>query len=62
MQRNQFSCVNRKTFWGTTQLTFLGLLIDTIKQLICIPSEKIVKAIEMIDFFVEKKGKKVTVL
>ena len=51
-----------KVFWGTTQLRFLGLLIDTIKQLICIPKEKISKALDMIDFFVQKKGQKVTVL
>ena len=50
-----------KTFWGTTWLTFLGLLIDTVRQLICIPMDKLTKAKEMINFFVDKRNKKVTV-
>ena len=29
-----------KTFWATTSLTFLGLLIDSIRQLVMIPVEK----------------------
>ena len=32
-----------KTFWGTTHLTFLGLLIDTVHQVVCIPVEKVIK-------------------
>ena len=50
-----------KTYWGTTWLTFLGLLIDTVKQLICIPVDKLNKAKEMIGFFLDKRNKKVTV-
>ena len=38
-----------KTFWGCTCLTFLGLLIDTVKQLVCIPVEKVERAIELIE-------------
>ena len=34
----------KKTFWGTTYLTFLGLLIDTVRQIICIPVEKVKRA------------------
>ena len=37
-----------KTFWGTTKLTFLGLLIDTINQWVCIPIEKVTKAVNLI--------------
>ena len=33
-----------KTFWSTTRLTFLGMLIDTIAQIIAIPEDKILKA------------------
>ena len=33
-----------KTFWGTTSLVFLGLLIDTLRQVVCITKEKVVKA------------------
>ena len=32
-----------KTFWRTTQLTFLGFLIDTVAQAVCLPKEKIEK-------------------
>ena len=38
-----------KTFWGATRMTFLGLLIDTINQCVCIPVEKIQKAVSLID-------------
>ena len=48
-----------KTFRGTTLLTFLGFLIDTERQLICIPVEKIQKALELIEVF--RQHKKVTV-
>ena len=51
----------KKTFWGTTWLTFLGLLIDTVRQMICIPLDKLEKAKEMINVFLDKRNKKVTV-
>ena len=51
-----------KTFWGTTVLTFSGLLLDTERQLICIPGEKVQKVNELIDFFLDKSHKKVTLL
>ena len=50
----------KKTFWGTQLLTFLGLLIDTIKQLVCIPTDKLKKALDMIEFVLNKKNKKIT--
>ena len=49
-----------KTFWGTNRLVFLGLLIDTVNQCVCIPIEKIQKAVELIDSILNKKSKKVT--
>ena len=49
-----------KTFFGTTKLTFLGLLIDTIAQLICVPTEKIQKARDLITTILGKKSKKIT--
>ena len=49
-----------KTFWGTTQLTFLGLLIDTINQWVCVPIEKVQKAVTLIESIINKKSKKVT--
>ena len=47
-----------KTFWATTNLSFLGLLIDTINQLICIPVDKITKAQNLIHKILLKKSKK----
>ena len=49
-----------KTFWRTTQLVFLGLLIDTVNQWVCIPVEKVSKARNLIQAGIEKKSKKVT--
>ena len=40
-----------KTVWGTTILTFLGLLIDTVNQLICIPLDKVERALDMNGIF-----------
>ena len=37
-----------KTFWGTQLLAFLGLLIDTARQMVCIPKEKVDRAYELI--------------
>ena len=51
-----------KTFWGSTRLTFLGFLIDTVQQFICIPTDKLVKALDMVEFFLNKRNKKFTVL
>ena len=48
--------------WGTTLLTFLGLLLDTEKQMVCIPKEKVLKALEQIEMFLSKRNKSVTVL
>ena len=56
----QFPVAMEKTYWGTTILVFLGLLLDTERQLVCIPVDKINKALEMINFFLGKK--KATVL
>ena len=57
-----FPVALEKTFWGSTLMTFLGLLLDTEKQLICIPVEKILKALDMISILLNKKGGKVKVL
>ena len=56
----QFPVSEEKTFWGTTRLTFLGLLIDTVSQLICVPVDKVQKAKELIDKILTKKSKKIT--
>ena len=48
-----------KTIWGKTVLTFLGFLIDTENQLVCVPADKVIRALELIRYFLSKK--KVTV-
>ena len=55
-----FPVALEKTYWGTTLLTFLGLLLDTEKQLICIPMDKLNKALDWVDYFLNKKNKKAT--
>ena len=49
-----------KTFWATTKLTFLGLLIDTINQYVCVPVDKVQKAVNLINSVLTKRSKKVT--
>ena len=55
-----------KTFRATNLLTFLGFLIDTINQVVLIPKEKITKAINTIQYVLNKaynaKHSKITVL
>ena len=56
----QFPVSLEKTFWGTQKLVFLGLLIDTINQCVCVPIEKVLKAVMLIQTVLDKKSKKVT--
>ena len=58
----QFPVTLEKTYWGTTCLTFLGMLLDAEKQLICIPQDKLIKAMNWIEYFLTNKKKKATVL
>ena len=51
-----------KTHWGTTCLSFLGFLIDTVKRIICIPQQKVVKVRNMISYVLSKSNKKLTLL
>ena len=56
----KFPVALEKTFWGTQLLVFLGLLLDTKRQLVCIPVDKIGKALDLINWFLTKR--KATVL
>ena len=56
----KFPVSMEKTFWGTTKLTFLGLLLDTVSQLICIPTEKIEKAVKLINYVLDRHSRKIT--
>ena len=51
-----------KTFWASTTITFLGMLLDTQKQIISIPAEKIQKALDQIYQLTKSKKRKATVL
>ena len=57
-KRINFPVSMEKTFWATTQLSFLGLLIDTVTQLISVPMDKLEKAITMITTVLKKENKK----
>ena len=45
-----FPVALEKTFWGTNLLTFLGLLLDTVSQGVCIPLEKVRKVMDLVEF------------
>ena len=49
-----------KTFWASMSMSFLGLLIDTVNQCVCIPLDKLDKAVNLIDSILSKKSGKVT--
>ena len=50
-----------KTVWGSDTLVFLGLLIDMINQVVCIPQDKVNKALTQIEYFLDRTHKKTTV-
>ena len=50
-----------KTFWGTDRLIFLGMLIDTLHQVVCIPADKVVRARDMLEYYLNPSNKKTTV-
>ena len=49
-----------KTFWGTTRLVFLGLLIDSLLQIVCIPTEKLDNLIRTLTRLLKRRSKKLT--
>ena len=55
----RFAISLEKTFWATTQLTFLGLLIDSVKQIICVPKKKINKTLLLITSILDKSSRKI---
>ena len=44
-----------KTFRATTLLSFLGLIIDTVHQYVCIPVDKVQRAIFLVDEMIANK-------
>ena len=60
-ERIRFPVALEKTFWGEPMMIFLGMLLDSNRQIVCIPMDKLVKALNWIEYFVTKKNKKATV-
>ena len=57
----QFPVSLEKTFWGSTWLVFLGMLLDTVAQTVSIPVEKIRKGLSLICEILDRRSRKVTV-
>ena len=58
-------CINfpvsiEKTFWANTQMTFLGILIDTVLQIVMIPVEKVTRGKELISNVLNKTSRNLT--
>ena len=49
-----------KTLWVTNCLTFLGFLIYTLNQVVCIPDNKVSRVVNLISEIINKDSKKVT--
>ena len=57
-----FPVAMEKTVWADQIIVFLGLLIDNVNQVVCIPFDKIQRAKEMILAILKNKKRKTTVL
>ena len=51
-----------KTVWAEQIIIFLGMMIDNINQVVCIPKRKVDKALYLINKILNGKNKKATVL
>ena len=60
--KKSISSSMKMTFWGSTLLIFLGMLLDTHRQVIGIPMDKLIKVANWVEYFLNKKNKKVTIL
>ena len=56
-----FPVALEKTFWGEEMMTFLGMLLDSKRQIVCIPLDKLTKALNWIEYFLNKRNKKATI-
>ena len=54
-----FPVSKEKTFWSSEILSFLGLVINTITKTVNIPVDKVKRALEQIEWMLNKKSKKV---
>ena len=56
----RFPISSEKTEWPTNKLTFLGLILDTLRQKIYIPEEKVIEILKLIQCYLNKKKRKIT--
>ena len=61
-KEKNFPVAVEKTFWSTTSMVLLGMLLDTVRQVVCIPMDKLIKALNWVEYFLNKRNKKATVL
>ena len=59
-EKIKFPVSIEKTFFSSTQMVFLGFLIDTVAQLVMVPQEKIKKGIDLITAVLTAKKGKIT--
>ena len=56
-----FPVAFEKTFWSTITLVFLGLLLDTVNQMVMLLREKVLQGRAIVVKILNKKSKKVTI-
>ena len=61
-EKIRFPVSMEKMCYATKIITFLGMLIDTVNQLVLIPQDKIIKALEQIDGMLKSKKRKTTIV
>ena len=61
MRKLIFPVALDKTVWATEWITFLGLLIDLRNKWVSIPTEKVVRAMNLIQGILQRRSKKMTV-
>ena len=54
----RFPVALEKTFWGESVMVFLGMLLDSQRQIICIPMDKLVKASNWVNYFINKRTRR----
>ena len=59
-KRINFPISVEKTFWADTRMTFLGFLIDTVEQLVMVPTDKVDRRTLIIERALNKKNNKIT--
>ena len=56
-----FPVAMEKTYWGSTLMTFLGFLIDTVGKCISVPVDKVGRALQLLQEILDGKKSKTTI-